>query len=118
MNILAEKRKYRRLDIKIPLECQLLSMPRSYSVGTSTCNICTGGVYFETAAENIKVGDQLSLELAVSSDVTRFPQHSKLTATANVVRTELIENSRNNETPPFTRYGVAAAFSDDLTLTM
>lgn len=81
-----------------------------------TINISTGGVYFETTADDIGEGDDLALEVGVPSGDGRFPQHSKIAAVGRVIRSKMIENKPNDKGVTYTRYGVAAQFQQGFKL--
>ena len=111
-----ENRSHRRLDIRLPLEYHKEGVGRCNVFRTVTINVSTGGVYFETAADDIQVGDCLSLQLAVPADDGRFPPNGKISTVAKVVRTKAINDPATKKGLPFTRYGVAAQFEQGLKL--
>jgi hypothetical protein len=112
-----ERRSHRRLEIRLPLEYQRAGLGRANVSRTMTINVSTGGVYFETASEDIKVGDKLTLELAVPPGDGRFPQHSRIITVGQVVRTSVIDGRPNDQGHTFTRHGVAARFQQGFKLT-
>lgn len=109
-------RAHRRLDLRLPLSFRRLDSPRSAALSTTTLNVSTGGIYFETTVDDIQPGDQLHIDLGVPDSDSRFPQHSRISTTAQVVRKVLIELKHNEDGPTFTRYGLGAAFRQDLKL--
>lgn len=113
-----EKRQYRRLDLRLPLEYYKTDMGRPGVARTMTVNVSTGGVYFETTCEDIKTGDSLALEVGVPPGDARFPMHGKFATTGKVVRTEKIHNPATQNQPAFTSLGVASKFQEGFKLTL
>jgi hypothetical protein len=110
-----EKRASRRLELKLPLEYHRLGNPRG-TCRTRTINISTSGVLFETAAEDIAPGDQLSLEFGIVPADERFPQNSKITTTGEVVRCDPLNNDTDGCDLDVSRYCVAAKFTQEFKL--
>ena len=81
-----------------------------------TINISTGGVYFETTADDIREGDDLDLKVGVPPGDGRFPQHSKIATVGRVIRSKMIEDKPNDKGVTYTRYGVAAQFQQGFKL--
>ena len=112
------RRAYRRLELRLPLEYQPANTPRANMSHTSTVNVSTGGVYFETAADDIRPGQELSLELAVPAGDERFPPGGKITTIGQVVRTAVLPDGAKKGSPKkFDRYGVGVQFQQGLRLT-
>ena len=119
MECTVEKRVHRRLDVKLPVDYCHLDTDRGGDAGRSTTvNVSTGGVYFETTNKNIKAGDILALELGVTSDDNRFPPDSKIATTGKVLRTAVLENRPDRDKPSYTSYGIAAKFSKGFKLAL
>ena len=115
-NDFSEKRAHRRLDIRLPVTFQKEGIGRSNVFRTITLNVSTGGAYFETAAEDIHVGDHLALELDIPSGDARFPLQGKILTVGQVVRCTPIEDQPNIDGLTFPRYGVAVRFQKGLNL--
>ena len=49
-----ERRKHRRLEIRLPLECSNWGGQPEVRYRTVTLNVSTGGVYFETEATDVR----------------------------------------------------------------
>jgi len=113
---IAEKRTHRRLRIHLPVEYHLAGSSRLKISRTVTVNISTGGVYFETTADDIKPEDRLALELNLNQDDDRIPPHSRISTVAKVLRVTTIPE-KNKDKPSFNRYGIAAKFEQPLKLT-
>jgi len=112
-----ERRKHRRLEIRLPLECSSAdSSGRPATFRTVTFNISTGGVYFETEASDIKPGMRLSLELTIPPGDGHFPYQGHVTGTAEVLR--VVPLPPKTDTSGKTRRwsGVATRFDERLKL--
>ena len=81
-----------------------------------TVNVSTGGAYFETTDEDIKVGDELALELEIPSGDARFPLQGKIVTVGQVVRRTVIEDEPNQDGLTFVRFGLGARFQKSLDL--
>ncbi|MBI9019183.1 MAG: PilZ domain-containing protein [Phycisphaerae bacterium] len=112
-----EQRSHRRLDLQLPLEYHHISAGRCNVGRSTTGNISTGGVYFETTADNIHAGDHLALEISISGDEKLFPANSRFATTATVLRSAKVNLSSSDGHPSFTRYCIAAKFAKNFTLT-
>ena len=112
-----ERRMHRRLAIKMPLEYRRIGVGRHNAANTTTVNVSTGGVYFETVAEDIDVGDRLAFEFAVTPNQEWFPQNGKIATVAEVLRTSEISPKPDDTGPAFTRHGIAAKFLQGFKLT-
>ncbi len=111
----AERRKYRRLDIRLPLECRRVEDAQEHSLRTVSLNVSSGGLYFETDAEDIEPGMLVDLELTVPPGDGHWPWHGRISATAEVVRTFGTETD-DTEGRKVKRIGVAARFRERLKL--
>jgi len=109
-----EKRAHRRLDIRLPLEYRKREDVRSKPLRSMTINVSTGGVYFETAKEDIRRGDILEFELGIPPGDSRFPLPGKIANKGKVIRTVAIgDQTGETETPAYSRFGVAAQFQEE-----
>lgn len=109
-----EKRAHRRLDIRLPLEYRKREGVRSKPLRTMTINVSTGGVYFETTDEDIRLGDILEFELGIPPGDSRFPLPGKIANKGKVIRTAAIDDQEGEtEMPSYTRFGVAAQFQEE-----
>lgn len=118
MTKIIEKRAHRRLDLKLPLEFQHVGESRHNQWRTSTINVSTSGVYFETSLENIKVGDQLALAFGVEPNDPRFPPHGTINTVADVVRVETLPDDEQTKNPELQRFGIGARFTQPLKLSI
>ena len=115
---LQEKRAHRRLDIRLPLEYRKEGAPRRSVFRTTTLNVSTGGLYFETAAQNIRVGETYAFELGIPATDERFPIQGKIVASARIVRTTPLDDEPNHDGLVLARFGVAAQFDSGFRLTL
>ncbi|MCK5271982.1 MAG: PilZ domain-containing protein [Sedimentisphaerales bacterium] len=113
-----EKRRYRRLDIRLPLDFHPENINRGNLWHTVTQNVSTGGAYFETTLDNINMGDRLSLALGVNPQDQRFPPEGKITSVGEVVRVKTIDGKSSGEGPAVTRYGVGLKFVQPLKISL
>jgi hypothetical protein len=110
-----ERRQHRRLDIRLPLECRRVDDAQGNALRTVTLNVSTGGVRFETDAEELEPGTLLHLELTVPPGDGHWPWQGRVSAVGEVVR---IAPTRANglQDPVSRRVTVAARFRDPLKL--
>jgi hypothetical protein len=109
-----EKRSHRRLYIRLPLEYRKRDAGRSSGFRTMTINVSTGGVYFETTDEGIRVGDILDFELGIPPGDSRFPLPGRIANKGKVVRTIAIQDQDVEiGVPSYSRFGVAAQFQEE-----
>jgi hypothetical protein len=108
-----ERRTYRRLDIRLPLQY----CPKNDS-GTNICrtvtrNISTGGMYFETDDLELKAGMTLDLELTVPPGEGYSPYQGHIMSVGEIIRVDDLGPAANATTR---RIGVATRFRDALRL--
>ncbi|MCK4629250.1 MAG: PilZ domain-containing protein [Sedimentisphaerales bacterium] len=113
-----EKRRYRRLDIRLPLDFRPENINRGNVWHTVTQNVSTGGTYFETTLDDINVGDRLSLAIGVDPQDHRFPPEGKITSVGEVVHVNSIDIQSSGENPALARYGIGVKFSQTLKLSL
>jgi len=111
-----ERRAHRRLEIRLPLQYHREGVGRCNVCRTTTLNVSTGGVYFETTADDIQPADTLAFELGIPEGDARFPMHGKIATTGKVVRTLRIDRPASHGEPAFIRYGVGAQFQQGFRL--
>ena len=94
----AERRRHRRLAIRLPLEYCLKGRGREGTIRAVTSNISTGGVYFEAevaqgSAQALQGGgageeDLLELELTIPPGEGHFPYERHIRSVVQIVRSE------------------------------
>lgn len=90
-----DRRRSRRLDMKLPILVRHRGEAGGLDVvQTTTSNISTDGFYFDTNAENIRIGDVLDLDLTLppAAGVSAFEGHAS--AAGDVVRVEKLAGGR------------------------
>ncbi len=113
-----DKRKHRRLSIRLPIEYFNQESSKSFSGHSHTIDVCTGGVFFETTDDAISTGDLLSIEISMATENKRFPQNSKILTNAKIVRSTQIAPTKKTDNPTLERYGIAAQFTSDFKLSV
>lgn len=101
----SEKRKYKRLSIKLDLSYRKAGSAAEKFYTGHTVNVSPGGLYFETAAEAFEPGDLLRVELTIPPTVGLLQFGGRISGLARVLRTCSI-----SESLPSARYGVALEF--------
>lgn len=108
-----ERRQYRRLPIRLPLECFPAGETREHALRCVTSNISTGGLFFEADLVNgsgpPEVNSMLTVELTVPPGEGHFPYEGRVSSVAEVLRCERLPADRP-------RIGVAARFREPLKL--
>lgn len=105
-----EKRVHRRLDMQLPLEYRYAELGAGKILQSTTSNISTGGIYFETTDEALQPGDVLAFKVGIPTDDTRFPKHGTISTEGRVVRSRPVDENGNGQNEDITRFGIAAEF--------
>lgn len=116
----AERRRHRRLAIRLPVEC--CRKGQEGVLRAVTANISTGGVYFETELMNGNCqtlegcspegDDLLELELTIPPGEGHFPYERRVRSVLRVVRREEIPVDGGGGSHG--RVGVAGCFREPL----
>lgn len=102
-----EKRKYKRLPIRLALSCCKIGSSAENVYTGYTLNVCPGGVYFETAADALKPGNLVEVELAIPPTAGLLELGGRISGLAKVLRTnEVCADSAQS----CGNYGVALQF--------
>lgn len=88
-----EKRKHKRMAIKLDLSCRKVGIPVVRLLAGRTVNIGPGGAYFETVEGDFQPGDLTELRLLVPPTAGLLESGGAISAQGRVVRCENIENS-------------------------
>jgi hypothetical protein len=120
-----ERRKHRRLAIRLPLEYCPKGQGRERPIRAVTANISTGGVYFETDVANgvrhgsleAPLGDDslLELELTIPPGEGHFPYEGRVRSVVQVVRRDDLPADASQGRSR--RIGVAGRFHEPLKFT-
>ena len=100
-----ERRGHRRLRMSLPLEYRRLGRPSTELYRSVVRDVSTGGIFFETALDDLKKGDLLEIELTIPPGEGHFPYQGRVSSKAEVVRTEKLVEQISTA-----RLGVGAAF--------
>ncbi len=102
-----EKRKYKRLPIKLDLSCRKVpSLAEKFYTGC-TINVSPGGLYFETVANEFEQGRLLKVELTIPPTAGLLELGGRISGFGKVVRSC---SSGEDANLPSGRYGVALQF--------
>ena len=108
--VISEKRKYRRLPIKLDLSCRKVdSTAQNFHAG-STINVSPGGLYFETTTDTFKPGSLLKVELSIPPTTGLLESGGRISGLGKVLRIHSISGSRTETNQPLARSGVAVEF--------
>jgi len=108
-----ERRKHRRLEIRLPLQYWPVGESEANACRTVTKNISTGGLYFETDDEEIRPGMLLHIELTIPPGEGHFPYPGRITGVGEVVRVAPLSEGKARKVR---RIGVATRFRESLKL--
>lgn len=112
-----ERRQYRRLAIRLPLEYQTVGQDESQALRTVSGNISTNGLYFEVdlidGAPVPQLNSVLNVALTIPPGDGYFPYEGRVTGTAEVVRCDTLAPQRHDAPA---RVGVGARFREPLKL--
>ena len=106
-----EKRKDRRLEIKLNLLCSGPEMRKPKLHTGTVINIASGGLYFETAESRFEPGNLTEVSIEVPSQAGGLDFGETMRTTATVVRAEILESSRAGMRD-LPLHGVALQFCD------
>jgi hypothetical protein len=107
-----ERRGSRRLTIELPVECTPLDSDATAPRRGVTRNLASGGLYFETDAEDMQSGSVWTLALTVPPGEGHFPYAGQVYAVGEVVR---VDKAAGSPTEP-RRRGVAVCYREPLQL--
>jgi len=106
----SEKRKYKRLPIKLDLSCRKVGSIADKFYAGCTVNVSPGGLYFETAAGTFKPGNLVEIKLSIPPTVGLLEFGGRISALARVLRANSICDSYRDSNLSPDRYGVALEF--------
>lgn len=106
-----ERRKHRRLDIRLPIEYVTTVGNRRTTCHTVTHDISSGGVCFEADSDELPLGASLEMEFGVPPGDGHSPYPGRVRGTGRVMRVD-----RSVEGGPPAQFRVAARFSKPLKL--
>jgi hypothetical protein len=106
-----ERRKHRRIGIRLPLECTATMGDRQVTCRTVTHDISSGGLCFEAESDEFPLSATFNLELGIPPGDGHSPYPGRVRGTGQVVR---VEQVRESGSP--TRFRIAAQFNKPLKL--
>ncbi len=113
-----EKRKFKRLPIKLDLSYRKVDSTAKKSHAGCTVNVSPGGLYFETAADVFKLGSLLKVELSIPPTSGLLEFGGSISGLGKVLRAYIISGPRTDTKLPSVRSGVALEFCQPLKLCM
>ena len=105
-----ERRKYKRLPIKLALSCCKVGSAAEEFHRGCTINVSPGGLYFATPAGIFKPGKLLKIELSIPPTAGVLEFGGRISGFADVLRTHNICDPLTDVNLPSARYGVALKF--------
>lgn len=108
-----ERRKHRRLEIRLPLQYCPVGDTGVNLCRTVTRNISTGGLYFDTDDLDIRPGQLIDLELTIPPGEGYSPYQGHITGICEVIR---VDSSDTVVSAGARRVGVATRFREGLRL--
>jgi hypothetical protein len=109
-----EKRKYKRLPIKLDLCCHRTGSVAKEVYTGCTVDVSAGGLFFETAADVFKTGNMLTVELSIPPTVGLLEFGGSVSGLGKVVRTHTICDSTTGTDLTSARSGIALEFCQPL----
>ena len=113
-----EKRKFKRLPIKLDLSYRKADSTAKKSHIGCTVNVSPGGLYFETAADVFKLGSLLKVELSIPPTSGLLEFGGSISGLGKVLRAHTISGPHTDTKLPSVRSGVALEFCRPLKLCM
>ena len=112
----SEKRKYRRLPIKLDLSCHKTGSTREKFHTGCTVNVSPGGLYFESEADVFKPGNMLKVELSIPPTAGLLEIGGSISGLGRILRIQTICDSHADTDLHSARSGVALEFCQPLKL--
>lgn len=105
-----ERRRDRRLPLRLPIECRRRDAGRTTIVRTVSRNICPGGMQFELDGPDFDVGDRIDVDISVPAGEGVSDQSGRVACRAEIIRVAPLDGRAD------ARLGLAARFLDRLRL--
>ena len=106
-----ERRKHRRLALKLEVICRKVEGPVSKTLVGQTANVSTGGLLIESHSGELNEGDLLSVEFSVPDADEIFQKYDdKFSGFAKVLRISAHSGVAGDNVSPRSKYGVAIQF--------
>lgn len=107
---MAERRKHKRLPIRLPLFCQRVGLSSEKSYLGTTVNVSTGGLLFMSNSEELTEGDLLMVELSVPPTAGLLEFGGRISSFARVLRSTDVQASFTTSSSLPARRGIAVQF--------
>lgn len=105
-----EKRKYKRLPIRLDLSYRKVGSTQEKSHTGYTVNVSPGGLYFETMTGAFEPGNLLKVELSIPPKAGLLEFGGRISGFAKVLRTHNISELQEDTDLRSGGYGVALEF--------
>jgi len=106
----SERRKYKRLPIKIGLSCRKVGLAGQESYRGYSVNVSPGGLYFETPASTFKQGNLLKVEMSILPTAGVLEFGGRISGFVTVLRSDNICDSHTETNLSSCRFGIALQF--------
>lgn len=104
-----ERRLHRRLDARYEISYQRVSSADKSHSG-HTANVSSGGMYLETGADPLELGELLKVQLAVPPTPGLLEFGGKMAGFAKVLRADRISDGAEDKTSTSGSFGAALQF--------
>lgn len=111
-----EKRKFKRLPIRLDLSCYKAGHKGGKAHNGRTFNVSPGGLYFECEDSVFIPGNLLQIELSIPPTVGLLESGGSVSGLGKVLRIDTITNSQKTTASPSARTAIALEFSQPLKL--
>lgn len=81
-----ERRRHKRLQLKLAVLCQKVGVPASKLFSGNTVNVSTGGALIDFNSDGISQGELISLEMTLPPTEGLLEYGGKFTSYARVIR--------------------------------
>ena len=106
----SENRRYRRIPVILDLSCHKIGSFADKWYRGRTINISPGGLYFQTTANEFKLGDLLNVEFLIQPKTGLLEYGGRISGLGRVLRADDIDRSKPEVISPSGRSGVALQF--------
>ena len=114
----SDKRKYKRLPIKLDLLYRKVDSPTKESHAGCTVDVSPGGLYFETEAAVFKLGSLLKVELSIPPTSGLLEFGGSMSGLGRILRIHTVSVSRKNTDLSSVGSGVALEFCQPFKLSI
>ena len=112
----SEKRKFKRLPLKLHLSCRRVDSPAEALHTGHTVNVGPGGVYFETCSKIFEPGNLVKIDMSIPPADGLLDFGGRVSGFAKVLRTHRLADDSIDTAHGF--HGVAVEFCRPLRLSV